>query len=288
LTGQFALGDFVKLSVITDEISQDLAHAINVMREFGVQAAELRGVWDTNIGDFPLQKAEEAKALLDDNGLAVSAISSPFFKCPLTDDEAGETGNTHLAPTRGMNDQMALLGRCIEMAKFFDTRLIRVFAFWKRGPLTSQIEDRIVEAFAEPVRMAEDHGMVLALENEHACYLGTGAETARVLGRVNSPALRGVWDPGNAFFADEDPFPAGYDAMRDYVAHVHVKDACRNERGEPQFVVVGDGTIDYRSQFAALKADGYRGFLSLETHCQPGEECSKRSLAAMKGILAEL
>lgn len=278
----------MKLSVITDEISLDLAHALGVMREFGVQGAELRGLWDTNIADLPMQKAKEAKRLLADNGMVVSAIASPFFKCPLTDDEAGETGNTHLAATRGMDDQMALLDRSIELAKLFDTNLIRVFAFWKRGPLTQEKEDRIVEAFAEPVRVAEQNGMILVLENEHACYLGTGADTARVLKRVNSPALRGVWDPGNAFFADEDPFPAGYEAMRGYVAHVHVKDAGRNKQGEPQFMVVGEGTIDFRSQFAALSADGYNGFLSLETHCQPGEECSKRSLAAMKRILAEL
>jgi sugar phosphate isomerase/epimerase len=284
----FAQGDFVKLSVITDEISLDLAHALDVMREFGVRGAELRGLWDTNIADLPMEKAREAKAILADNGMAVSVIASPFFKCPLTDDEAGETGNTHLAATRKMDDQMALLHRCIDLANLFETNMIRVFAFWKRGPLTREIEDRIVEAFAEPVRVAEQHGMVLALENEHACYLGTGADTARVLKRVGSPALQGVWDPGNAFFADEVPFPAGYEAMRGCIAHVHVKDAGRNEQGEPQFMVVGEGTLDFRSQFAALKADGYSGFLSLETHCQPGEECSKRSLAAMKRILAEL
>jgi sugar phosphate isomerase/epimerase len=283
-----ALGDLVKLSVITDEISLDLAHALDVMREFGVQGAELRGVWDSNIGDLSMEEAAKAKGLIEESGMAVAAISSPFFKCSLTDDEAGESGISPLASTRNMDDQMALLDRCIELARLFDTRLIRVFSFWKRGPLTDEIEEQIVEAFVEPVRIAERCGMILVLENEHACYLGTGVDTARVLRKVNSPALRAVWDPGNAFFADEDPFPGGYEAIRDYVAHVHVKDAMRNERGESQFAVVGEGSIDFRSQFAALKADGFSGYISLETHCQPGEECSKLSLTAMNRILADL
>ena len=279
----------MKLSVITDEISLDLAHALDVMREFGVQAAELRGVWDANIADLSPEKVNQARTLLDEKGLMTSAIASPFFKCNLTDDEEGETGRTHLAATRGLKDQIDLLHKCIELAAAFDTRLIRVFAFWKRGPLTPQIEDRIVEAFAEPVKIAEDAGVVLALENEHACYLGTGVETARVLKRIGSPALRAVWDPGNAFFAGEvPPFPAGYEAIREYVAHVHVKDAWRRPSGEDEFVVVGEGTIDYHGQFAALKKDGYGGYISLETHVQPGEEASRRCLAAMRSLLAEL
>jgi sugar phosphate isomerase/epimerase len=278
----------VKLSVITDEISLDLAHALDVMREFGVHGAELRGIWDANVADLPAEKVKEAKALLDNNGFTVSAIASPFFKCNLTDNEAGETGSTHLAATRSLGDQIALLERCIELAVTFDTRIIRVFAFWKRGLLTQEIEDRIVEAFAEPVKMAEDRGMILALENEHDCYLGGAVETARVLSRVNSPALKAVWDPGNAFFTGENAFPTGYEAIRYYIAHVHVKDALRRPDGQDEFVVVGDGVIDYRAQFAALKSDGYRGYLSLETHCKPGEEASRRSLAAIKHMLAEL
>lgn len=279
----------MKLSVITDEISLDLAHALDVMREYGVQGAELRGLWGSNIADLPIEKVKEAKALLDATGFVTPAVASPFYKCQLTDDEQGEIGRTHLAATRSLKDQIDLLRRCMDMARILDTNIIRVFAFWKRGPLTAEIEDRIVDAFTEPVKIAEDNGIILALENEHACYIGTGVETARVIEMVNSPALRVVWDPGNAFFAGEvPPYPTGYDAVRPYIAHVHVKDARRNSSGEDQFVVVGEGAIDYRNQFAALKADGYRGFVSLETHCQPGEEASRRCLAAMNSILAKL
>ena len=60
---------------------------------------------------------------------------------------------------------------------------------------------------AEPAAMAERRGMVLVIENEHACYLGTGAQTARVLAEIASPSVRAVWDPGNAFMDGEQPLP---------------------------------------------------------------------------------
>ena len=283
----------MKLSAITDEISMDLARALDVMTEYGGCGAELRGVWGKNIADLSSAEVRRAKEILDEKGFVASAIASPFFKCALTDDEAGETGQTHLAATRSLSDQLTLLERLIEFAEVLDTRLIRVFSFWRRGPLTAEIEDRIVEAFREPVKTAAERGVILGLENEHDCYVSTGVETGRVIGRVNSPYLKVVWDPGNAFFAgDIPPFPDGYEAVRGQVAHVHVKDAVRMPSGEDKFVVVGEGSIDYPGQFAALKADGYDGFISLETHYRSEgktpEECSRLCLDPLRRMLAEV
>ena len=50
----------MRLSVITDEISMDLAHALGVMKEYGCTGAEIRSVWGTNIGDLTDQQTETA------------------------------------------------------------------------------------------------------------------------------------------------------------------------------------------------------------------------------------
>ncbi len=90
--------------------------------------------------------------------------------------------------------------------------------------------------------MAERAGMILGIENEHACCLGTGAQTARVLAEIASPAVRAIWDPGNAFMDGEEPFPTGYEAIKDFVAHVHVKDAAVPPgQPAPAWTVVGAG-----------------------------------------------
>jgi len=55
-----ATGSHFKLSVITDEISQDLGHALEIAsKEFGLNYVELRGLWNKNI--INLDEKETAK-----------------------------------------------------------------------------------------------------------------------------------------------------------------------------------------------------------------------------------
>lgn len=279
----------MKLSVITDEISMDFEHALDVMLEYGVKAAELRSLWNVNIADLTDEQVGKAKAALDSRGMTVSCLASPLFKCDLHASGDRAEGRTHQAKDRSLDQQMAVLDRCVQLAGVFDTAIIRVFSFWRRGELTESIEAEIVRALKEAAARAETAGVILGLENEHACYLGTGEEIGRVIRAVNSPALRAVWDPGNAFCAHEAPYPNGYEAVRDLVVHVHVKDAVW-EGGNPRFVCIGDGNLDYVGQFRALQADGYQGYLSLETHYKPGgaaEDGSRQCLAVLKEMLRD-
>lgn len=259
----------MRLAVITDEISMDFAHALEVMKQHNCTGAELRSLWDINIADLSQEQLDWARKLLDKSGLECCCIASPLYKCELPGSGSGELGRTHQATERGPEDQMDLLKHCAKVAKMFGTKNIRIFSYWRRGSLTPEIADAIEAGLSDAVKFAEDNDVVLLMENEHACYLGTGVETAEFLSRFNSPALRAVWDPGNAFFAGENPFPDGYEAIRNYVAHVHVKDAELLASGKKRFIVVGEGEIDYKAQFDALKADGYTGYISLETHYMP-------------------
>jgi sugar phosphate isomerase/epimerase len=250
----------MKLAAITDEISQDLAHALDVLAEYGATGAEIRGVWGTNIADLSRDDVLRAKALLDERGFTVPALSTPFFKCDIDAEAAQEAGPLHLAKPRALSDQMDVLRRCIDAAHTFGTTKLRVFSFWKKSAYTPEIEDRIIDAFDEPLALAQSEGITLLLENEHSCYVGTGAETARIVERIDSPALRVVWDPGNAFAAGEKPYPDGYDAVKSMIGHVHVKDGRieQTEQGpKVRFCVIGEGEIDYRGQLSTLRADGY-------------------------------
>lgn len=280
----------MELAVITDEISMDFERALDVMLEYGVKSAELRSLWGTNICDLDEDGVRRAKAALDSRGMTVCSIASPLYKCDLYEAESDAVGRTHQAKERGLSDQIPLLEKCFHLCSVFDTNIIRIFAFWKRGKLTDNIEADIIRELEEPSVRAEKAGVILGLENEHACYLGTGEEIARVISAVNSPALKAVWDPGNAFCAGGIPYPNGYEAVKDQIVHIHLKDAVR-EDGKISFVRIGDGDIDYEGQFRALKSDGYDGYLSLETHFKPGgvpEEGSRQCLAALRSKLAEL
>src|ERR1700746_3596018 len=70
-----------QLSVITDEITQDFGHAVEVAaKEFGVGLVELRGLWKTNIVNLDEKEVAEAKNLLARYELKVTDIAGPLFK----------------------------------------------------------------------------------------------------------------------------------------------------------------------------------------------------------------
>jgi sugar phosphate isomerase/epimerase len=74
---------------------------------------------------------------------------------------------------------------------------------------------------------------------------------------------------------------------------MHIKDARKDPAaGGPQYVPVGDGLIDFRGQFAALRDDGYDGTISLETgYSRPDgnkvestRECPEGLLRVLKSV----
>ncbi len=94
-----------------------------------------------------------------------------------------------------------------------------------------------------------------------------GRQLARLVDAIGSPAVRALWDPGNDLYAPlpERPYPEGYEAIRGWIAHVHLKDA-RLLNGQAEGCCFGEGEMDWEGQLRALKRDGYQGWLVMETH----------------------
>lgn len=288
------------LGVITDEIHHDFEHALDVMRELGMEYAELRSLWGKNIVECSLDDMKKAKAILQNKGIKVSAIAGPLFKCNLPGKEKGTRGDSFLSEDKDYTAQMGVLKRCIEAAHLFGTDMVRAFTFWREPQISDALLSEIAGYFQEPLEMVKKAGLKLAVENEHACCVGDGDEMGRFLAilRERYPeyydCVGVIWDPGNAFFLDEVPFPDGYRSMPpEKIIHVHVKDARINPAtGKHEWAPVGGGNIDFAGNFKALMADGYNGILSLETHYrgqgQSAEEASRESFAGLAKILQEL
>ena len=275
----------MRLCIITDDISQDLAHALYVCEDEGVSTIELRAVHEANIVSHNDDSLEEIKAMIDDRGFRVGAIASPFLKCHLRGD-GDPYGATHFAAPASRKEQWDILERSFEVAHLFGAPVVRSFSFW-RVPDPEDVRDEVVGVIAEAAKRTGAAGLTLGIENEHACNLATGAETRWVLDRVPTPALGVIWDPGNEAVMGSEPFPGGYEQVRDHVVHVHLKDA--DESGN--WTEMGTGVIDYAGQFRALARDGYEGLLSLETHYElpdgGAEKAIRESLAAIRGLCEE-
>ena len=65
----------MKLGVITDGISRDFEHALNVMAEYELRYPELQFVWDREVGDHDAGQVARIKTLLDQHDMEVSCIS---------------------------------------------------------------------------------------------------------------------------------------------------------------------------------------------------------------------
>src|SRR5262249_22883485 len=274
-----------RVAVINDEISQDFERACAVAAEFGMKWIELRGMWNKNIIDLDAKEVAESQRLLKKHDLRVTDIASPLFKVDWP------AAPSKFSPERdqfnanyGFDQQDEVLEKSMAMAKAFNTDRVRCFDFWRlddQKPHRAEINERLRKAAAK----AAKQDIILVVENESSCNTGTGREAAELLSAVQHPSFMLNWDPGNAAELGEIPYPNGYDLLpKARIGHCHCKNAVKNGN-KYAWAPVGTGIVDWAGQFTALKKDGYRFGVSLETHWQGAgtpETSTRQSWAGMK------
>lgn len=257
----------IPIAAITDEFSPDLDIALKAMQEIGMSGVELRVISGKNIMDLSDAELDWVAERVAAGGSKVISIASPLFKCLLPDSPPVDSRFQHdvFASKHTFEDQPRLAERAFFIAKKFGARIIRVFSFWRTVQPEACFEN-VARELGQLAEQAARHGLTIGLENEHACNIATGAETRRALDCLKHSNLGVVWDPANAYVSGENPFPAGYAALpADRIVHVHAKD-CHMEGHTPVWGPLGTRAIDWKGQIAALLEDGYKGYLSLETH----------------------
>lgn len=273
----------LRIAAITDEFSPDLRTALDAMAAIGMTGAELRVVGGKNIMDLTDEELKHARDLLDAKGMEVISIASPLLKCVLPDAPEVDTRFQQdvFAAKHTYDDQPRLADHALKLAELFNAKIIRVFSYW-RTVEPDRCFDPTVRTLEKLADQAAKNNVVIGLENEHACNIGTALEAGRVLRTVCHPNLQLVWDPANAYVSGENPYPQGYDMLpKDRIVHVHAKD-CHMEDHKPIWGPLGTRSVDWKGQVAALLADGYNGWLSLETHW-PGPNNDKLQASIICG-----
>ena len=256
------------IGAVTDEFSPtDLERALGAMADLGMTFAELRVVFGRNILDLSDADIDRMRAMVEAHGMRVLSIASPVLKCTLPDAPpvAEHIQQDMFGSAYGFADQPRLAQRAFEVAARTGARIVRVFSYWRTID-PERCFSRVASALRDLAEQAGELGFVIGIENEHACNVATGQETARLLAAVDHPSLQVIWDPANALVAGETPFPGGYAALPiARIVHVHAKDCHVRDRA-PVFGPLGEMGIDWPGQMAALARDGYGGGVSLETH----------------------
>jgi sugar phosphate isomerase/epimerase len=138
--------------------------------------------------------------------------------------------------------------------------------------------DRWIEGLRTCAPVAEQSGVVLALENVGRSPARSAAEIANILDAVGSPSVKAYYDIGNGT-------SFGFDAVEelkllgDRVAQVHIKGARAAQLWEE--------TLDLDAVARTLRDIGYDGYLVFETRAteQPAEDLG-RNLGILKEKIA--
>jgi sugar phosphate isomerase/epimerase len=267
----------MKISLITDELSADPETAIELGVEWGIRDFELRGYFTDRVPRLSAYQKQRMRDVLDNYQARIIAIGPGLFKMPYPPAAAPRSslGWMDRAGYEAWDDARGsvryhleeLLPASLDYANELGANLLVTFGFERGGAPPGAPPDEVLNTLRLAAERAAAAGLRLAVETEDGFWADTGARTAEMVRAINHPALGVNWDPGNSFFAGDLPYPDGYHQVRDYVRHVHFKDAMRDAAGTPHYVLQGE--IDWEGQIKALAADHYEGYISIETHLRP-------------------
>ncbi len=214
------------ISAFSDEAAPSLLEQIEALKEAGVTCMEPRFIDGKGILDLTDEELFAVKAALTEAGIGLSSIGSPIGKYDIT------------AP---FEPHFEKFKHACDVAKLLGTPRIRMFSFFlPEGEAPEAYRDEVIARLKAMVEYAEGEGLLLCHENESRIYGEGPAAVKDLLSSV--PGLRGIWDPANYIFTGNDPI-VGYDATKEALEYIHIKDAKIYNEGIYTGAGEGEGCI---------------------------------------------
>ena len=271
-----------KLSAFADEVTEDFLSQVEYLAGERVGHIEPRFINKKNIMDLTKGELDEARTMIRDHGLKVSAIGSPIGKVKLDEPFA-----PHLDKFK----------HAVDLALFFETPFIRMFSYYApEGKDINDYREQVLERMSAKVEVLADADVTMVHENEAHIYGHTAANCVDLIEAVDSPKLRLVYDPANFVWGEKmtDNVEVCWPVMKPYVVHIHIKDWKLDAADVGSIPGEGDGQI--KELLTDLAAINYDGCMTMEPHLQlggqfggtTGPELFSRAIAAVREIAAEV
>lgn len=251
------------LSGISDEAGPSLDTQIKAHKELGWEHMSIRTIDGTNIHDLSEEDFDVAYGKLQNAGMQVIEFSSLI-------------GNWAKSIEVEFDVTIGEVNRSIERMKKLGTKMVRVMSYAQEPWGQRQYADERFRRLRAIIRRFDEAGITAIHEN---CmnYGGFSARhTLRLVEEV--PGLKLVFDTGNPVFQRDravgEPYPwqnplEFYEAVKEHVAHVHVKDCLNPLEGETEperYTMPGEGQAMIPEILQALKRDNYDGAIAIEPH----------------------
>lgn len=195
------------LSAFADEADSSLEGQIKAMKENGISYLEIRGVDGENIADLTNEKAKQIRRRLDDSGISVWSLGSPYGKISITED---------------FEPHLEKFKHGLELAEILGAQHIRLFSFYVEDGSQETYRDQVMSRLEQFIEAAKGSGQILCHENEKGIY-GDNAARCEDIHRT-FPQLKAVFDPANFVQCGQDTIEA-WERLHPYVAYMHIKDA---------------------------------------------------------------
>lgn len=267
----------MKLGVICDGISRDLAHAVDVMDEFDLEYAELQFVGDAEVGDHSPDQISQIDKLLRDRGKPVSCLSRHIFAGMTCANRPGD--ELHVK-------HMDALKRVMEMAHIVGSPLVRIMTqkkeqiLWGRNGaevwnVAHGAWDSMAPMIAPAVELARAEGLTLVVETGNGTMVNSNYTARKLIDDLDAKdALKVLWDPANNCWCHELAYPDGYAELSGgYLGHIHIKDVqVDTPRATLEVCKMGEGQLGplFKPIADALRRDSYDGVISFESVYHPG------------------
>lgn len=138
------------------------------------------------------------------------------------------------------------------------------------GAVLAPVLERAIPYFKETAEYAQRQGVRLVVENHDGSIAGSPTQAMELCRVVDSPAFGIIYEPGNLLGVDID-YKAGFELMKKYIYHVHLKDGYAHYFGNDGFgpqrlfcTLFGEGKLDIPWIMEHLKAVGYKDYVSVE------------------------
>jgi sugar phosphate isomerase/epimerase len=245
--------------------------------------------------DYDAEARRRLRGQLERLGLAVACLAGYTDFCM--------GGDRPEIPSREM--QVLHVRELARLAHDLDCRLVRVFTGYHHGDVPVEQEwGWCVSSLRECAREAARFGVTVGVQNHHdtAVHHDSLRDLLEEIGEPNCKAMFDAWAPA----LQGCDLAGAVRTMAPYIVHTTVADYVRRPRFhyQPQLVnyaaeedavravPLGEGFIDYRGFFQALREIGYQGYVAYEM-CSPlhgggGEEnldrCARRFLEYLAGV----